>query len=547
MDSIHCSSCNRLSSECITTSICCQGCPHSSQSHAAYMLMYMKKKERQQTLKTECFEDSSNRCMLTNLSDTVLLAIASYLEPPDVHRLAQTCKQFHTPSTELSTSHCLSPPQMKPLEFMRNNEVSNLASKLLQESLVQGVSNAIQTTLTTNEARRIVKFQEDESRKGRKVLLTGSAVVQAVTGKRFEDEESDLNFVCDKQSASGFRQLMRDFSYCCESVVTNHCDHAPLYHYCQGYFCHVETFIPAKDVATLPISTLVGEYYRAWNARLAAEEGDEEVPQEQDLEHLMSFFNDRNEYLYDVQKHSPCRFAKDYPIALTPPKNFSGLEIYDTTNTRKKGTIQLVVCASWADPMRVIANYDFDICKSIFDGKRVHIVSINDAFNLRTKSSNNYMKFVNTYVPHYLGRDVPVLNTTHGRDVPVLNTTLTYIDGWTMNDIFHIISCVSNTARSVDRQTQLTVLGPDLFTFLYTGGGSVDAATQMRFILLHNNVVRLLRLALKYYDRGIDVPLSEYVRVRLGHTPAPAPKRRRHCDYESESESDLSSEYVPLD
>ena len=67
----------------------------------------------------------------------------------------------------------------------------------------------------------------------------------------------------------------------------------------------------------------------------------------------------------------------------------------------------------------------------------------------------------------------------------------------------------------------------------------------MRFILLHNNVVRLLRLALKYYDRGIEVPLSDYVRVRLGH--APAPKRRRHCDYESESESDLSSGsgYVP--
>ena len=471
------------------------------------MLMKMKQKEHE-PFRTESFEGSSDRCMITSLSDTILLAVASYLKPPDVHRLAQTCTQFHTPSTELSTRHFLSPPPIIPLEFLRSNGVSNLASRLLQESLVRGVSSAIQTVLSSNEARRIVKFQEDESRKGRKVILTGSAVAQAVTGKRFEDDESDLNFVCDKQSASGFRQLMREFGYCCESVVANNCDHAPLYHYCQGYFLHVETFIPMKDVATLPISTLVGEYYRAWNARLAAEEGDEEVPQEQDLASLMSFFNDRNEYLYNIQKHSTCRFPKDYPIALAPPKNFSGLEIYDTTNTRKKGSIQLVVCAGWFDPMRTIANYDLEICKSTFDGKRVNIVSVNDAFNFRTKSSNHRMKFVESYVPHYLSPSCYV---------PDPNTTLTYIDGWTMDDVFHIICCVSNAARSVDRQTQLTVLGPDLFTFLYTGGGSVDAATQMRFVLLHNNVVRLLRLTLKYYDRGIDVPLSEYVRVRLGH------------------------------
>eukprot|EP00957_Ditylum_brightwellii_P038861 2937424-Ditylum_brightwellii.AAC.1 len=137
------------------------------------------------------------------------MAVASYLDPPDVYSLAQTCTQFHTPSTELSTRHFLSPPQIKPLEFLQNNEVTNLASRLLQESLVHGFSSVLQTALSINEARRIVKFQEDESNMGRKVLLSGSAAVQAVTGKRFK--EFDLNFLCNRQSASGFRQLMRDF------------------------------------------------------------------------------------------------------------------------------------------------------------------------------------------------------------------------------------------------------------------------------------------------------------------------------------------------
>lgn len=502
--------------------------PSHATSQAAYTLMRMKQKE-EQPLKTECFIGSSDRCMLTSLSESVLLAVASYLEPPDVQRLAQTCTQFHTPSTELSTRHFLSPPQDKPLEFLHNNEVTNLASRLLQETLVQGVSNVIQTqtALTGNEIRRIVKFQEDESRKGRQVLLTGSAVVQAITGKRFKDDESDLNFVCDQNSASGFRQLMRDFSYCCESVITNNCDHAQLYHYCQGYFLHVETFIPRKDISTLPISTLVGEYYRAWNAQLAAEEGDEEVPPERELSALMSFLNDRNKYLYYIQKHSTCRFPKDYPIALTPPKNFDRLDIFGTTNTRKKGSIQLVVCFRTADPVHAIANSDMDICKSTFNGERMHIVSVNDAFNYRTNSTNHYMTFANAYVPHYLG--------SHG---PNPKTALTYIDEWTMEDILYIICCVSKAAMTVDRETQLTVLGPDIFALLHSGGGFVDAPTRRRFVVLHNNVVRLLQLALKYFDRGIDVPLSDYVKERLGHKDVsePAPKRGRHYHYESESE-----------
>ena len=482
----------------------CQQCGYISQSHAAYLLMYMKQKE-QQPAKTECFEHSSNRCMIISLPDTLLLVVASYLVPPDVYSLAQTCKKFHTPSTELSTRHFLSPPQVKPLDFMQNNEVTNLASRLLQDSLIHGFTSVIQHATSINKARRIVKFQEDELSMDRKVLLSGSAAVQALTGKRFE--EFDLNFFCNRPSAVGFRQLMRDLGYCCESVVPHYCEHAEQYHYCGGHIHHVVNFIPRGDIETVAMSTLVGEYYRAWNAQLAAVEADEEVPHE--LEHIdMSFLNHRNRYLYEIQKNSQYRFPRDYPIALSPPNNFAGSDDADTRYKCKNGSIQLVVC--WTCPMLAIAKYDMDICKSRFDGKQVHIVSINDTFNFRTKS-DDHMKFINFYVPEYLSSAETTYETIN---------TLTHVSVTkaTIHEKLRIIYCVMKTAKNVDRHTQLTVLGANILALLSSRNIDLLHNDIVRLLLLHNNIVRLLQRAIKYFDRGIDVPLSDNVKVLLGYS-----------------------------
>src|SRR6056300_1894346 len=48
-------------------------------------------------------------CLITHLPDSVLLNISSYTCPTDVYNLAQTCSDFHRPSTELSKRHILSP------------------------------------------------------------------------------------------------------------------------------------------------------------------------------------------------------------------------------------------------------------------------------------------------------------------------------------------------------------------------------------------------------------------------------------------------------
>jgi len=471
------------------------------------------------------FKHSSNQCLIANLPDTLLMIIASYLDPPHVYSLAQTCTQFHSHSTELSTRHFLSPPQVKPVEYMQNNTVKNLSSRLLQESLIHGFTDVVQTVnaaMSIDEARRIVKFQVDESSKGRKVLLSGSAAVQIVTGKRFQ--ECDLNFFCSRQSASGFRQLMKDFGYCCESVLHPSSDNADEYYFQDGHIHHVENFIPRGDIETVAISTLVSDYYRAWNAQLAAIEADEEVPPEE-LEHIdMSFLNQRNVDLFKFQRTgSRNRFPRDYPIALNPPNNSARSDDANSRIERKNGSVQLVVC--WSCPMLAIDKFSMDICKTSFDGKRVHVASINDAFNLETKG-DDHLKFLNLYVPCFLS-----CAETFG--TPNTLTHVSVTGELDVDVLMHIAHCVLKTVKKTDRCTQLTVLGTDAFHLMYSGE-RVDFAPRY-FLDLHNRIVSLLQRALKYFYHGINVPLSDSVKILLGNSVhqhhqdiiAPPSKRRR--------------------
>ena len=496
MDCMFCPPCNK---KCRQR---CQQCGYSLQSQAASLLMGMK-----QEAKTEYFKHSPSHCMITSLNDSLLMVVASYLDPPDVYSLAQTSKQFHKPSTELSTRHFLSPSQPKPVEYLQNNTVTNLASRLLQQSLIHGLTSVMQTVnaytnVSIDELRRIVKFQENELSMDRKVLLSGSATVQIATGKRFK--EFDLDFFCSRQSAPGFRQLMRDLGYCCESVLPHYGDHADEYSLNEGpqIIHHVETFIPSSNIETVAISTLVGEYYRAWNAQLAAAEADEEVPPE--LEQIdMSVLNYRNLCLHVMQRNSRHRFPRDYPVALTPPNNFNGSDDTNTRKETKNGSIQLVVCRTC--PTLAIDQFDMAICKSTFDGKRLHIVSMNDTFNFRTKS-DHHMTFINYYVPCFLLSD----------DSSIGTNTLTHVNDTEASDdmIMHIMKCVVETVKNVDKRTELTVLGTDNFKLLYSGS-NLDY-TPRYFVALHNKLIRLLQRAVKYLHRGIDVPLCETIKVLLG-------------------------------
>lgn len=466
-----------------------------------------------------CFDHYNYITTITSLSDTLLLTIASYLDPPEIYNLAQSCKRFEMPSTELSALHLLSGPQKKPAEISRKYVVKSVASRLIQESLLHGVANVIQRAVNSlSKGNKIVEFQEKELDLGRKVLLSGSAAVQIATGKRFDN--SDLNFYCNRQSVPGFRQLMRDCGFCCMGIRPSP---IPYDTNTPRTIHHVEIFVPSSGIETVPMKQVTSEYYRAWNALTAAAENDDEVPRHLE-DPSFDFVNHRNLLLHNFQRYG-LRFPRDYPIALTPQHNFTTRE-HDDINDQIGGSVQLAVCITC--PTQAIRQFDMEICKANFDGRQVRIPSMNHTFNSQT-NTGCYMEFINCYVPYFLS-DIklylvsPYSITQRSYPIALGNVSDTEV---TDEMLIYIMQCAVKTARNVDSQTQLAVLGTNNFRMLYGGGDGHLDYTPRYFLGLHNNLMRLLRRALRYIQRGIHVPLSDNVKVLLDCTIIPSAKRVR--------------------
>ena len=446
--------------------------------------------EMQQPI-TKYFKKKSGLCLVTSLSDAVLINIASFLNAPDTYNLSQTCKEFHKPSTELSTRHFLSPPESDPLEYSQNNAVTNVASRLIQESLFHGLLRVFQqsnASITIDQIRDLVKFQVEEMNKGRKVLLSGSAVVQAATGKLFHD--FDLDFFSCRSSAAGFRDLMLSFGYCCESVLPCYGEHGAYHRLGETRFIHhVERYVPISEVDKIEgIGQIVRRYYRAWNAHMAAEQADEEVPS-QNVD--MSYMNFRNMCLSKIQKNKYHRFPKNYP--------FTKLR---TKSGRKGASIELIVCRS--SPEETLTRFDLDICKCSFDGQRTKVVSIHDTFNSRTKSDQR-MEFINCYMPNFL-KLAPKYNAM--LEYGHINELLSHLKTQdTTNDmIMHIMHCFIRTSNMVDPRTNHAVFGTRELSLL---NSNEDIELNPHFFLaLHNKLIKQFKRALKYSKRKIDVPIS---------------------------------------
>eukprot|EP00986_Skeletonema_menzelii_P000643 scaffold184_cov122-Skeletonema_menzelii.AAC.3 len=125
------------------------------------------------------------------------------------------------------------------------------------------------------------------------------------------------------------------------------------------------------------------------------------------------------------------RFPRDYPIALTPQHNFTTRE-HDENDDQNGDSIQLAV----------------------------RIPSMSHTFNSQT-NTGCYMKFINCYVPYFLS-DIKLYLVS-----PYSITQRSYPNA--------MGNCALKTARNVDSQTQLAVLGTNNFRMLYGGGdGHLD-------------------------------------------------------------------------
>lgn len=433
-----------------------------------------------------------NSAGITSLPDSVLLNIASLADPPSMFNLIQTCSDFHRPSSELSSRHLLSPPRTASqvgasISTTKIDAVKNVAARLVKESLVRGLVSVFQRSnahVSLEQAMELAKLQNSERKKGRSVLLSGSSLVQTVTGKRFDN--FDLDIYCTKESLPRIRGLLvRKFGMVCQGAMPTYGDEEDILKTTSS-IRHVETYLlPNESTNTLSITGVRRRYYRAKMAQLAAAEGDADNLHDAHVD--MSYLNKRNECLYKIQRYSKYKFPRDFPITVSP-----------TGNGPK--AIDIVVCKS--SPEETIAQFDIEICKCTFDGTNFQIISP-EAFHLRTTASK-FTKLGNQYMSYYL-QPVPTglagqyfISRMRSRDL-------------TNNMMMHIIKCFMKAAANDN--CNLPLLEEE--NALMLNENISWKITPMYFLKLHIQIVTQLERIIKYLKRGIDVQINDAIKARF--------------------------------
>ena len=248
----HCSSCQEdwaVSTSSNALPVICLVCGDILEQYDQVDFLPVMKRNAKNIAKIQHCKNGANSCSVMSLCNSLLLQIASYLDPLDAYNLAITTKKIHVPSTEISTRHYLSPPETRPFLAAQLNNVTNVASRLVQESLIRGLARALRqscASFTLDMAKQLVKLQINEMKQRRKVLLSGLALVQTVTGKKLQG--ASLDFYCTSSSLPGFRTLMLNNGYVCTSAIPHEDDDSIL---------HIETYAPKRGLRTLPVTKIL--------------------------------------------------------------------------------------------------------------------------------------------------------------------------------------------------------------------------------------------------------------------------------------------------
>lgn len=478
----YCSSCQEdwaVSTASYTLPVICLTCGEMLEQYAQIDFLPMKRRAKMLSSKTEAQQQCSKEPeFLTTLSDSLLLEIASYLHPLDTYQLGITTKKLHVPSTEISTRHFLSPPESNPLQAAPLNYVNNVASRMVQESLIHGLARALShgcTFFPLDMAKQLVKLQIDEMKQGRKVLLSGLALVQTVTGKRFNGVS--LDFFCTTMSLPAFRTMLLSNGYVCTGAIPHEDDDDHGNH----QILHIETYTPSRrGLRTLPVARIVRTFRQMFNQYRT-------TLQQQDA----TFFNYRNLCLSNIQKGwRRTRFPKDFPFTYSPRESES-----------RRNNIQLFVCRT--SPEKVVSRNDLEICRSWFDGKKIQVACAKDAFYSRSSSFDDHIQFINEYVPNfisYLAFESP-LKTLSESDVSDDDVKL-----------FDMIQAFIDALRSVSPQTRQAVFGTDPHNLLDHCIDVPERNTTRLCIALHNKLIRLLKCALNYIQLGVEIPISNAIK-----------------------------------
>ena len=140
--------------------------------------------------------------LFSDVPSEVLEVVAQYCTPPDVFNLSLTSKEF------LAETHCQPPPSSVLFKGGESHELS-LMKKLLHVSMLQSLKHTLkENRVSFRKEIDIFKSFTDlaNSLPPNSVAMSGSIVVQAVLGVKWED--SDLDVYCTIDSAPAVRSWL---------------------------------------------------------------------------------------------------------------------------------------------------------------------------------------------------------------------------------------------------------------------------------------------------------------------------------------------------
>mmetsp|Transcript_12696 Transcript_12696/g.19158 ORF Transcript_12696/g.19158 Transcript_12696/m.19158 type:complete len:437 (-) Transcript_12696:115-1425(-) len=423
---------------------------------------------------------NSNEPTLIGLPHDILHTIAGFLHPPDVHSLndAFSPDGFTNQSTHL--------PDSNVTEFrdgFLSASTSTLANALLYKSQLEGLTDVLHSgpaQFSYEDIKALFTLQKNLRESDLlPILLSGSTMVQTMTGLRFSD--SDLDFYVDSFGAHALRDFLRSLGFVCHRVSSSY--HGFHFQDSQEIIHHVESYIlPSPATVTTTALTL----RRRWRFK--------SVPTLSRLNSIKNRTRGRNlDWL-----HGDYFIPHDFPFT-------------NNADDCVKKICDIVVTRDGFTPQHAIDQFDLNICKCTWDGTKMTNPNGNKTYLKTTAWHEDWGTLVNGYMQKYIHH----LNCTSRIHPSPRNPP-------TVLNLVFIMNSLSSVV--IDNNAKIPCIEHG-----FTCNCLNQAFDNNYYRSLNRTILRRFKRMVKYTARGICMPLESDLLAAFADQCSRVAKRPRNA------------------
>lgn len=429
------------------------------------------------------------------LPHDLAMRIAGYMNPPDVVKLIDTMPDNEIKSCQTHLPNMgTSPPSHQYLGDLLLHESQWWA---LMDVLHNGPAK-----LPYDSIAAIILLQRNLPRSDNYLLLSGSTMVQVMTGKRFDS--TDIDLYVNSWGVPEVRETLKSIGLICNRVLYTYngrnFDNMEGIHHVEAW-C-LPTNMYGTNIETITARQLSSIYKEA--IRMAQEDRFEDVDPQLTKEFLFRA-------LTLERLLGPYAFDADIPFTLDPN---------DSTVIK---VIDLVVANHGINPQVIINNFDLDICKATFTGRQFLNPNGRLTYQNRSQWNDDWGNFINNYIPAFF----PQVHISAHHPIPLMAITSPgdYYSNWAHGKLFWIMNAFCKAVHSEGGKMPCIRHG-------FSCHCNQEVIARRFYNSLHRAIIKRFNRVLKYTSRGIDLPLSDAIREAFFEPPkdraAKTPRPRRN-------------------